>query len=175
MGGIRTEPQIAGTILLEETIEVSAPVEVRPPGETVIDLITDAFLDAAMREAFTLTPYSCQAVERRDLTRPGSMSAFLTLEFILDDVPVDYAFDLLVRSGSESWLLTTIDSESIKDTPTSDGLRVHIVEPAQRFTSDRVDIILKSNQAVAARTFSLERIWGGEIIFEDVPVDWQPY
>jgi len=79
--------------------------------------------------------------------------------------PVDVAFTAFMREGGREWLMGTFSTSNFNFLMPSAGL--------DGFSANVVDVILRPSVEEAKTTPDLTSIWGEEIIFENVPVDWQ--
>ena len=79
--------------------------------------------------------------------------------------PVDLAFDVFIRCNGKEYTAMSVNfhkgGEGNYGTTASD----FPVEPIPK-----VDVILRSNESVAATTLDMTQIWKGEIVFKDVPL-----
>src|SRR5690606_1243706 len=84
-------------------------------------------------------------------------------------LPISMAFDVTVDDGRRRWDAGQVRFEGnrrIGSYHTSANL------PAE-FDTTTVDFILTSSVEAAEKTTTIYEIWGGELILEDVVVDWQ--
>ena len=88
--------------------------------------------------------------------------------FDIDAPPVDFAFEVFLRIGQEEWPVGQIDSESEHDWDFSGSFngRADIRE------TTLVDLILRPSRVAARQTLRITRIWNGEIILANVPLQW---
>ena len=146
--------------LFSQTIRLQANVEVLPRGTQTVERVSDESLRPAMEAALSLRYCNAQRSEFARTTIRGL--------FNFDAPPMDFAFDVFVRSGEREWPVGQIDSESEHpwDFSGAFGGRVDGV------SGDQVDVILRPSQAAARQTLRITRIWNGEIVFENVPLRW---
>lgn len=78
--------------------------------------------------------------------------------------PCDVAFDVFWRADGREWKVASV--------ATGKGLAINSpsgAPPLDEFEADKVDVIFRTNIAVAKlATFPLGRVWDGEIVFEGV-------
>ncbi len=99
--------------------------------------------------------------------------------FNVEGLPVPVAFDVIWKAGDREWTVGIVTSGI--ETPGEEsaasmiiggdgaGMRqVHCSLPG--FNAKTVDVILRPSIAAAERTTDLTRIYGGELVFEDVGV-----
>ena len=144
--------------LYSQTIQLQANVEVLPRGTPTIDLASDESLRSAMEAALSLR--YCR------IRRGGFSTNMVSGLFDFDAAPMDFAFDVFVRSGEREWRVGQINSEKehLWDFSGSFGGSV------DGLSGDQVDVILRPSQAAARQTLRITRIWNGEIVFENVPL-----
>lgn len=98
----------------------------------------------------------------------------LSMSIDIDPPPVNIAFEVLIRVGGREFGLDEIWAKHSGGwTKRRRGSHGYIDEPEQGARIPKtqfVDVIFRSSEAVAKKTVNLYEIWGGEIVFEDVPV-----
>ena len=144
--------------LFSQTIRLQANVEVLPRGTQTVERVSDESLRPAMEAALSLR--YCRARRR------GSAPTMISGLFDFDAPPMDFAFDVFVRSGEREWPVGQIDSEREHPWDFSGAFGGR----ADGVSGDQVDVILRPSQAAARQTLRITRIWNGEIVFENVPL-----
>jgi hypothetical protein len=87
--------------------------------------------------------------------------------------PVDFAFEVYARFNGHEWPIGHIahaasaGEESLRID--SDYKNYPLPQPPAK-----IDIIMRSSPKVASRTLGLYKIWNGEIVLKDVPIDSRP-
>jgi hypothetical protein len=120
-----------------------------PTGTKTVELVRDDRLRGEILEAFRV----------REVVHYARGQAALALE--ARNPSVSIAADVLLRVGAKTWKLSAVISPFVVHG--SGG-------PASDLASDRVDVILRPDPALARRTVELARIWGDDIVISDVPV-----
>ncbi|MBN1342086.1 MAG: hypothetical protein JXQ73_05365 [Phycisphaerae bacterium] len=138
-------------IRLERSFEV---LPAKPEG--YVKLIKDPETDREVREA--VTP------DRIIRTVGADKSDLLDIELAVTGLPVDCAFEVLVRIGGSE---LNVGSLSLRKGQT---LRFRIPHEGTLPAGDVCDVIIKSSQDEARRTVDIFEIWDGELVYEDVPV-----
>ena len=146
--------------LFSQTIQLRANVEVLPRGTQTVERVSDESLRPAMEASLSLR--YCNA-QRSVLAR-----TMISGLFTFDAPPMDFAFDVFVRSGEREWPVGQIDSERERSRGFSGAFRGRV----DGVSGDQVDVILRPSQAAARQTLRITRIWNGEIVFENVPLRW---
>jgi hypothetical protein len=81
-------------------------------------------------------------------------------------LPIDLAFRVTIRADGRDWpceLPVCFQGRS--------GLMEIAVAKVKDLHAKTADVTLKSDPAAAARTLNIERIWDGEIVLKDVPIE----
>lgn len=135
----------------------SIPIEVVPEDHPVVDLIDDDSLAEEIRRAIT-TP-RVVIWQRRE----GTVAHVLVHA---RDLPVEVAFDVLLRTGDREWLASHVVSRR-------GSLRRAItrgIPPLIGFPDDitTVDLVLRTNPLLVDDMPGTSAIWKGEIVFKDV-------
>jgi len=126
----------------------------------------------------------------------------LSVDFNIADLPAPIAYDVFVKSEGKEQLLGTLTSGRQADQPAPDAnssfsqfsfsVTINGVQQSSSSSSDlknartvsgeydgempeRVDVILRPSQGVAASTLDLQEFAGTEIVFEDVDVVADPW
>jgi len=147
--------------LFSQTIQLRANVEVLPRGTQTVEPASDESLRPAMEAALSLAYCSAR--------RSGSARTMIRGLFNFDAPPMDFAFDVFVRSGDREWPVGQFDSE--REYPW--GFSGAFGGRVDGVLGDQVDVILRPSQAAARQTLRITRIWNGEIVFENVPLRWE--
>ena len=87
---------------------------------------------------------------------------------------VDLAFDVYWRADGHEWFVGSVSHKVMPYNATNaTGLgHVRMLEGFDPVQYPVVDVILRPSKAAARRTPGITRIWGQEIIFKDVPIEW---
>jgi hypothetical protein len=149
--------EAAAPPLHEHTVTHTAVFEVleRMPDDA-IRLIDDASLAAPIRAALTPT----QFVHRND------GQGFVGEIEAIQPMSVGVAFDVFARLGENEY---PIGSVYLQAGRSGAGFHVEALVP-ELAAVRQVDLILRSNPAVARQTVDMIQLWKGELIFTNVPV-----
>ncbi len=138
---------------------VRAKVNIVASGAALVELVTDDAVGAQIQSALTIE--YCQA--KRD---QGKTKLVVRFKRRLE-LPIPISFDKFVRIDeqeySAGWFAMRSDHKSFSPTrPVFDELSPEV---------KTVDVILRSNVKRIERDPAVDRIWSGEIVFKDVPLD----
>ncbi len=166
MNGVTT-----GETLCSETFETEAAVTVLPRGSETVEVVSDESLRAAVEASLHLYRVDAAPGPRSAGAGVDSSSRTTTTAHgtvFMEVIPIDLAFDVLLRAGDREWPIGQIDSDMMhsRSYPTFLG-------SADGLEGARVDVVLRPSRAAARRTTSITRIWGGEIVIEDVALEWK--
>ena len=146
------------TVVWTETL--AGEIEMLSAGTPTIDEVDDPSLREAIRSAIDLQQTRLRQAE--DGLRPGG-------SIIFQQRPIAVAFDIYWRSGERTWKVGSVAA------PAGGGWGMgygHGAAPvSEEFGAGRVDVILRSSVEAARTDPTIQRIWKGEIVFEDIEVD----
>ena len=80
-------------------------------------------------------------------------------------LPVDFAADVIIRAGDHEWI-----TRGVVMNASSAGQTSATADNVDAFDATHADVIIRGSAAAASRTTDMTRVWGGELIFENVPV-----
>jgi hypothetical protein len=151
--------EATATALVRRRFEFTVPWELVPAGTATVELLPD---DAASRAAMVAA-----LNVRRVRLGPSGFRA----EVEAANPPLPIAHDVFLRAGARTWPLSEVRFEGrgqgryyVEGPPAAPGEEV----------PERVDVLLRPNPARARETPDMDRIWGGEIVILDVPVEREP-
>ncbi len=151
----------AGPVRADWERIVETPITVLPEDAELIRLIKDESLRRAMEAAIRAGPIQ--------LARTGGGGLSFNHEFRLTNLPADVAFDSIWRAGDREWPIGTIAGRGGSGQhATNYGGDAPALDPG----TAAVDIILRPSIKAAARNIDVVDIWDGEIVIENVPVEW---
>jgi hypothetical protein len=150
------------------TLPLQATIEVVPRDQDLVELVSDPSLAEEIKRHII--------IERCALMLAGSNRALLACRLRLNGSPIDAAFEVLVRAGEEGreWHVDDILFKT-GDQPTPPLTGSGLASPmpwVRDFPPDaeRVDIVLRTSKRLAEDS-GLERVWDGEIVIENVPLE----
>jgi hypothetical protein len=125
-----------------------------PPGTPTVELDHSPEVQARMERGIVVR----QLVWIAD-------GATLRVELGVKGVPIDVAADVIVRAGGREWRArTTVNRNG------GWGRASAVVTGVDRIDAPRADVIVRGSAEAAADTLDMTRVWGGELLFKDVPV-----
>ncbi|MCC6676743.1 MAG: hypothetical protein IT436_06325 [Phycisphaerales bacterium] len=108
---------------------------------------------------------------------------FAQVQFIPAKLPVGVAFDVLFKSPDKTWQLGTFtsgravgrddDAVVFNYAGRDDSIERQVQGQLQDFNLDTVTIVLRPNIDLAKRTLDLDSVYNEELIYENVPVQWE--
>ena len=144
-------------------MELSEDFEILHKDAEVVRVIPNPELKPQIEQAFGMT-----SLDIRD--RKGGLA--LSGGIQVNDSPVSMAFDVFVRDESgREWFVGRIQF-SRADPAISTFASSNFWGYVDGFTADRVDIVLRSSARAARENSDFTEIWGGEIVLEDIEVQW---
>ncbi len=148
--------------LTEWTSEIAIPVAVVATGQDTVSFLDDEAIDSGVREAMRVGP-----------VRVGSSFHDVPVTFAtgVSSLPVDLAFDVRLRLGAESAKIGEFTAIR-RAQPQYRAVGTHYLLRAMFSGRETVDIVLHPSVDVAERTVEISRIWGRELIFEKIRVQW---
>ncbi|MDB5356007.1 MAG: hypothetical protein JWN24_2460 [Phycisphaerales bacterium] len=99
----------------------------------------------------------------------NTVSQFLDANIDAAALPVDVAFDVFVRFNGREFPVGGVNFHKGATSGYGSG-----VEKLPADAPAKVDVILRSSEAVARQTMDLTHIWKGEIVLKDVPINRPP-
>jgi hypothetical protein len=146
------------TLCHEEDRVLTATFDVLSPGAgDGITLVKDPSLRRQLR--------TCLPDFRLEVRKPDSgQPAYCSLKVSVHPLPVGVAFDVYLRIRDREHLVSSFRTPAGKATSYSMGFEFD--QPL----ADTVDVIFRTNKALAQETVDIMEIWDGELVFENVPV-----
>lgn len=134
----------------EGALTLSVPLRIVDPDNEIVQLTLDPELRDQMWKCF------------RPGIHPSSAEYFLMLG---DNArpPFEYAFDVIARSSKGETKLGSFHTQSYWS-----PLPYTVVRAPENFHEDQFDVVLRPSQDEAARSIDLVKIWGEEIVYNDV-------
>jgi hypothetical protein len=133
---------------------------------TGIRLSDDPLMAAKIREAIDLEPLQldcsdedCKGAYASLMIHTGSGTQAGA------DLPIDVAFDVLVRFAELELDLGTVLLRAGRNHGD------HVYQRVGGFEADAVDVVLRANPEAARLTVNVTEVWDGELVFEDVLVE----
>jgi hypothetical protein len=147
--------------------DAKLPLDFNVPDTALVSIaaLADEALRAPIRSAIELHPPR--------IVRSGGVLSTQSNIFVRSS-PADIAFEVVWRYQDQSGEWREAIAGTLAMTARTTGGRLHTRHMPEGFTARRVDIILRSSPEVAREVSELEQIWGGEIVFGDVEVEWAP-
>jgi hypothetical protein len=140
----------------EETL-LTGTFEVLPPGAgDGIKLIKAPSLREQLR--------GCLRQFKLSVRQDEPQHSNCSLRVKVDALPIGVAFDVYLRTGSRDQRVSQLRMPAGKRTSYSMGFTFSTPLP------ESVDVILRSNTAIARDTVDVLEIWDGELVFENVSV-----
>lgn len=150
--------------LMDWTSEHEIMVEIVGEDEPVVTLIDDSSLESTIRSRALVD------LAHDEVSIGGNMSYRHAGHFgflMIDNPPIDLTFDVVGRADGVE---TLIDTRTFRAGTSHQG-QFFTKSVRDLFPEARaIDIILRANPAVAERHPEIVEIWGGEIVFRDVPL-----
>lgn len=149
------------SVPLEWQRTVETPITVLAEDAELVRLVKNESIRREMEAAIHADPI--QLAPARD----GRYS--FNHQFTFRNLPADAAFDVIWCAGEREWTVGTISgTRGSGHHGRGYGGDAPDLDPA----ATTVDIILRPSLKAAARTTDILDIWDGEIILEDVPIEW---
>lgn len=156
----------SGGAVLSKTLSLSADLQVIPADfPDTIELVDEPSLTDQIRAALNFDSITCaadQSSQRRPFLQMTWYSGWPSPSAAT--LPIDVAFDLIVRLESGDW---PVHKFLLPAGSRCDYYLTVKVAPAD---VENVKVILRPNPADARETVDMFKIWGGELILENVPV-----
>jgi hypothetical protein len=162
-----TDPWEADNPLFSRRLRETAKLEVAAVEACAgVELVDDPALAAEIRDAldFGSVELVCQdaACQTTSVNLMVHTGAGTTAGAAL---PIDVAFAALLRDGDEELELTSFALRA------SGNHGYHLQGDLEGFDAETVDVVLRTKAEAARRTVDIIRIWDGELLFEDFPVE----
>jgi len=147
---------------VEWTERFTQSIEVVSRNAPLIEFVTDPELARQVRDSLSIQKMSIRSStpgEEGPLTSSGAVQ--------FKNPPIDMAFEVIWVVGDQEFVAGQVSMTA--------GEKTHsygIWGEVGGFDADVVDVILRPSARVAMQTTEVDRIWGGEVRFEDVPVEW---
>lgn len=155
-------------------LDFALPVEILPPGPPVVRLIPrsqdlDDLFEPMLRPAQVL------------VSRGADGRSGVSVHFMIGRLPVEIAYDVIIRQGDRENVLGSFTSGVVTATPGvndpndpwlasgQQGLERMVAGEVQNLAPGPVDVILRPNADFAARTVDIQAIYGGDFVFTEVP------
>lgn len=84
---------------------------------------------------------------------------------MLDELPIDVAFDIFIVHAGNEWHAGTVTRGAGRG---SLGMLAGQTIPG--FDGDPIDVILRSNPQIARESLDIVEFWEGELLFKNIPV-----
>jgi hypothetical protein len=160
--GERPRPKAERKELRHERYTSNATFNLVPAGSPLIKLVAPEDQRQAVEAAL-------RPKEIFWFPGPEERHKFLGFKFdIPDDFEFPVAFRVYARRGASEWELGRVIKPYCWEKSNSRILRDW--EWAVGFSGDSVDIVLRPALDLAEKANDVEKIWGGEIVYKDVPV-----
>lgn len=160
---VKVSDRRTGSIAGSFDVVRARAVNVLPPGVSTVEHEEYGISPEEMVKAFSVTTGGGVSLVKDD-----SGETFINMIIVADKPAVGCVFDVVIRDGEtgQSWTGDRPVSfvAGTKGTGISTGTHV------PGFAGKSVDIVLRSAPDAAEMTVEQEKIWKGEIVFEDVPV-----
>jgi hypothetical protein len=106
------------------------------------------------------------AIQPKDLNVQGPTFLNIGGNIQVDNLPVNVAFVVFLRVDGHEYKCDTLAWPKNRGALGSGFYAAHNFDPMP----ERVDMILRSDPAVARQTLDMTEIWQGELEYKDVPV-----
>ena len=139
-----------------------APLQLRgtwallPAGKASVQLFRDEAMAAKVQQTL-----SCSATVGRGASRD------IWVNVAADHPPADFAFEVMLRSGSKEWKMPNwyiLKKNSL-------GGSLTIFENAQELIGHRADVVLRPSIAGAAHTVQMDKLLDHEFVIKDVLIE----
>ena len=138
----------------------SITIEVVAQETPVIEIINAPELKDTIRKAITVS--KCVLKKKNWYYQPDMLVK-------VDDIPVPVAFEVYWRVGEKEWLVNNLSATKSPTIVTSHNRPIQTNDFPLDAT--HVDVIFRSSTAVAEKRIGFERIWQGEIVFPNQPLE----
>jgi hypothetical protein len=149
--------------LVDESVELSAPLTIVPTPAGTAKLNSDPALRETVEQSLTVTELSIGPAP------PRGQGTQLSLRVRAVDPPVWMAFRAILRSGTKEW---EIGGLRFPPGHTSTCAAAADLDQLRGFDATRVDVVLRPSAAEARG--SVYEIWGGEVVIRNVVVARPP-
>jgi hypothetical protein len=112
----------------------------------------------------------------------GDRNARAEIGFNVGDAPLPAAFDVIWSDNGKEWNIGVVSTGIVARGTSEDDMNPwagqpdrqrHVSRTLSQFNSKKVDVILRPSADVARRTIDITRIYGAEIVYKDVEVEFQ--
>ncbi len=156
----------AAKTLAEFTTTLVQNIEVAPPDVPVVELVEDEELADAVHASII----SRGARIRLDWSAMYDVTVDMK---IAAQPPIDVAFDIFLRGHEDGEPVGSIAAPGAAYSGRRSGSLSVYDLPELHPGVTRIDLTLRPSPELAERQYGgFERIWGGDILIDDVPVDW---
>lgn len=165
------------------TLHLETDMEVVPRDAEIVEKVRDALLEEPMRRAVVVTHCRAMTLGRPGLEGEAASAAntqtLLTCQIEIDGGPMEAAFEVFARlPGSErEWPIgaaaTATNGHAILTLPMSirdSNNRSPRLINGFPLDAERVELVLRPSERVAEEA-GLTRMWDGEIVIKDVPIE----
>jgi hypothetical protein len=157
------EPKPPPATVVDEPVELTAPITVLPANAETVRVTTDPALRAAVEKSLRINNLF---IDRRNL--PGSPPS-LSGTVYTDDCPIGLAFRVSLRRGEREWDLGAIRLSAGRRA-TDSFVRQLADLPGFPAAAEAADVILRPSPKDAVDTVDITEVWGEEVVRKDVPV-----
>jgi hypothetical protein len=165
-----SEPKASGAALVDEEVELSAPLTILPPAAPrAVKLNTDPALRERVEKSLTVSRLGVGPGPARASSRGEGSQLFLHVRAA--NPPVGMSFRAILRSGHREWEIGLLRFPPGDTTGRVTAADFTLLED---FDAARVDLVLKPSAEAATETAGLMEIWGGEVVIKNVAVDPPP-
>ncbi|MBL1218639.1 MAG: hypothetical protein D8M59_14240 [Planctomycetes bacterium] len=139
---------------------VTKQITVFPEDKNPVTVVDDPALGEQIRAAVTVWEMKVEVWGGYD------NRALLTLELEATDLPVDVAFDVLLRDASQEHRVWGF----IWSRNHSGGSYAQTSRDIPALERGPIDLILRYREALQSANAAIDRVWDGEIVYEDIEV-----
>jgi hypothetical protein len=158
-----------GQVVVEEPVELRAPVTLVPAGAQTVRLNTDPSLRGAVEQAVMMNDLWLDY--RPDIQQPEQLRGYVRA----DRPPTGLAFRVLARVGDREWDLGPVMFAAGTWTAQSFSRELRQL-PGFPAGAKAVDVVLRPSPADAVNTLTVEEVWtGGEVLRKAVPIVQAPH
>jgi hypothetical protein len=146
--------------------EATFTVDILPKDALPVEVVTPSE-DVGKKLEQMLEPTNCRIFGGQQVM----------MQFNVDSSPMDFAFDVVIKSAGREWTLASVTSGTQADTvlyPAPGGANARQLHGmAVGFKGGKADVVLRPSTKAALRTTDITRIYGKEIVFEGVEFQQQ--
>jgi hypothetical protein len=152
------ESPAGSAVLVHKTVIHDLAWSVVPADAQTVELLQSPQLDAAMRAGTGPAEVQCMV----DPTGGKRVTAYVRRQ----EASVTVAMMISLRAGSRDWVC----GSTMRFAGNADFYGSNRIMPD--FDADRVDVVLRPDLDAPRHTAHVTQIWGGDLVFRDVPVRW---